>query len=252
MAGIYEKLIRQAAKEALAPLGFFQVGRSRKWVRDGGWYFTAVDFAPSSYNIPGAGLWVFAHYLWDRGPGFPDTDTGACDLGGRLEHTEEYTGDDEAFQAKMREFAAQAAEKVALYAPMRDLARARAFLDHPPKGTWKIPYWDCWDHAMYCYLMGDPVQGDAFLERAQAHERDVFGGLSRKEYLWRYAKVTPEQADELIRSTLESPEYLFGQQLLALPPEEKQPFVLAGIARKRQCLRGKVSWRKLGVDPVYG
>ena len=58
MADEHKKIVRQAAKEQLEPLGFFQVGQTRRWVRDDGWYFTVVDFGPTT-NIRCAALHVY-------------------------------------------------------------------------------------------------------------------------------------------------------------------------------------------------
>jgi hypothetical protein len=59
----HQRLIREAAKRHLAPLGLRQRGRSRCWIDDHGWWLITVEFQPSSWS-KGSYLNVGAMWLW--------------------------------------------------------------------------------------------------------------------------------------------------------------------------------------------
>lgn len=63
MTGPHDRMIAQAAKEALRPLGFHRKGRSRTWIRDQGWWLAVVEFTPSAWTR-GSSLTIAAHWLW--------------------------------------------------------------------------------------------------------------------------------------------------------------------------------------------
>jgi hypothetical protein len=103
MPGPHDRLIADAAKAVLRPLGFQRKGRSRLWFADHSWWLAVVEFQPSSWS-KGSYLNVAAHWLW--------TDIGAIslDFGGRLEGFEEYRSDEQ-FAAAAARLAASAAEE---------------------------------------------------------------------------------------------------------------------------------------------
>jgi hypothetical protein len=59
----HSKIIAQVAKETLAPLGIFQMGRSRTWIDDRGWWIVVIEFQPSGFS-KGSYLNVGAMWLW--------------------------------------------------------------------------------------------------------------------------------------------------------------------------------------------
>jgi len=61
----HSKIIARAAKETLAPLGIFQLGRSRTWIDDRGWWIVVVEFQPSGFG-KGSYLNVGAMWLWQE------------------------------------------------------------------------------------------------------------------------------------------------------------------------------------------
>lgn len=79
----HDKIIADAAKAALRPLGFLRKGQSRLWFLDHSWWLAVVEFQPSSWS-KGSYLNVAAHWLWT------DIGTISLDFGGRLEGFEEY------------------------------------------------------------------------------------------------------------------------------------------------------------------
>ena len=59
----HNAILKAAAQAALTPLGLRQVGRSRSWRDDRGWYLINVEFQPSS-GAKGSYLNVGAMWLW--------------------------------------------------------------------------------------------------------------------------------------------------------------------------------------------
>lgn len=59
----HTKLLLAAAREVLRPLGLVQMGRSRMWLDDRGWWAGVVSFSPSSF-ARGSYLNVGVHWLW--------------------------------------------------------------------------------------------------------------------------------------------------------------------------------------------
>jgi len=47
---VHSKIIADAAKRNLAPIGLTRKGRSRVWLDDRGWYVTVVEFQPSGFS----------------------------------------------------------------------------------------------------------------------------------------------------------------------------------------------------------
>jgi len=76
---IHTKLLNQAGKRILKPLGIYQKGVSRTWLDDLGWRLTVIEFQPSAWSR-GSYLNVGAMWLW-----YP-TDYFSFDLGCRLEN----------------------------------------------------------------------------------------------------------------------------------------------------------------------
>lgn len=61
---IQSKIIKQVCKEVLIPLGVFQKGTSRLYIDDNGYFFTIIEFQPSSWN-KGTYLNIGLTFLWD-------------------------------------------------------------------------------------------------------------------------------------------------------------------------------------------
>lgn len=88
MPGTHDRIIADAAKVALGPLGFKRKGRSRTWLADHGWWLTIVEFQPSSWS-KGSYLNVAAHWLWS------EIGSLSFDFGGRIIEHIEYVTDDQ-------------------------------------------------------------------------------------------------------------------------------------------------------------
>ncbi len=104
MPGSHDRIIADAAKAALGPLGFRRKGRSRTWLADHDWWLTVVEFQPSGWS-KGSYLNVASHWLWSG------TGTLSFDFGGRIAEHVEYLTD-----AQFAPSAAQLAESAAVEA----------------------------------------------------------------------------------------------------------------------------------------
>ena len=74
----HSRLLTEAARRHLRPLGVTQKARSRTWLDDRGWFVANVEFQPSGWS-KGSYLNVGAHFLWTWN-GFL-----SFDLGSRIE-----------------------------------------------------------------------------------------------------------------------------------------------------------------------
>jgi len=91
----HDKIIADAAKSKLGPLGFQRKGRSRLWFADHGWWLTIIEFQPSALS-KGSYLNVAAQWLW------AETDTFGFDFGGRLAEFVEYQSNEQFARAADR------------------------------------------------------------------------------------------------------------------------------------------------------
>lgn len=60
---IHSKIIKQVCKEILIPIGVFQKGTSRIYLDDNDYFFTVIEFQPSSWDR-GTYLNIGITFLW--------------------------------------------------------------------------------------------------------------------------------------------------------------------------------------------
>ena len=108
MPATHDKIIANAAKAALGPLGFKRKGRSRTWLADHSWWLTVVEFQPSAWS-KGSYLNVAAHWLWSNKGHI------SFDFGGRIAGHVQYVTDSQFTAAayQLAENAANEAERLA-------------------------------------------------------------------------------------------------------------------------------------------
>lgn len=132
MAGSHDKLIADAAKQALAPLGFHRRGRSRVWLADHGWWLAVVEFQPSGW-ARGSYVNVAAHWLWNA-KGYVTHDLGACPNGSRSEAFVKYTSDEQ-FEPEANRLAYSAAHEAGqLRSKCRSIDAVAAMLREKEEG----------------------------------------------------------------------------------------------------------------------
>lgn len=126
MSNPHDKLLANAAKETLRPLGFLRKGRSRIWIRDHGWWLTVVEFQPSGW-AKGSFLNVAAHWLWTA-QGYLSFDYGGRDHGSRVEPFVEYVSDGQFGPEATRLARSAAREADLLYQTFNSIAAAATVL----------------------------------------------------------------------------------------------------------------------------
>jgi hypothetical protein len=99
----HSKIIAQAAKDTLSPLGVFQKGRSRTWIDDRGWWIVVIEFQRSSWRR-GSYLNVGAMWLWH------EKDYLSFDVGSRIARFVTYS-DERQFTPEAVKLAALAREE---------------------------------------------------------------------------------------------------------------------------------------------
>ncbi len=88
MQPAHSRILTEASRNRLAPLGLVRKGRSRTWLDDRGWFVTVVEFQPSGWS-KGTHLNVGAHFLWKLSGHL------SFDLGHRVEGFTPYESDDQ-------------------------------------------------------------------------------------------------------------------------------------------------------------
>lgn len=140
MSGAHDKLIANAAKTALQPLGLRRKAQSRLWIGDRGWWLAVVEFQPSGFE-KGSYLNVAAHWLWSA-KGYISFDLGCgADGGIRVADFEAYDPEEPFNDAATRLATAAAAGVHVLAAQLQsitataDLLLAREAAS-PVRGSW--------------------------------------------------------------------------------------------------------------------
>lgn len=120
----HSRLITEAAREVLRPIGLSQKGRSRTWLDDHGWWVAVVEFQPSRWER-GSYLNVGVTWLWHP---FEHDPHLSFDAGSRVEGLVAYESEEQ-FAAEARRLAERAAEQVrALRAQFPDVGAAARYL----------------------------------------------------------------------------------------------------------------------------
>ncbi|MFX1398250.1 MAG: hypothetical protein ACFFAS_14550 [Promethearchaeota archaeon] len=125
----HQKIILDLSRTHLRPIGLVQLGRSRTWLDDHGWWTTVVEFQPSSFRkgtYLNAGVnfhWYPQHFL-------------SYDLSYRAPGFVEYDNDNQ-FEKGVRKYVDIALEKIEYYRKgLSDLKSASSFILKRTKGSW--------------------------------------------------------------------------------------------------------------------
>jgi hypothetical protein len=147
MPGTHDRIIANAAKEALGPLGFKRKGRSRTWFADSGWWLVVVEFQPSSWS-KGSYLNVAAHWLWS------ETGSLSFDFGGRIAEHVEYVTEDQ-FTLAIEQLSQRAALESRRLADLFDsLTNAAEVLLEAGKQRNLHPGWSDYNAGVAAALIG--------------------------------------------------------------------------------------------------
>lgn len=143
----HNKIIRNAAKDVLTPIGVFQKGQSRIWIDDNGWFLTVIEFQPSGW-AKGAYLNIGIHFLWTR----KDDTSFDYSFGhdARVHNHIEFTGDEAEFYSQLVKLSRIAEEQVKQYRKLADPQRAKKQLLH--RKFFNEELWGSWHKSMLCFF----------------------------------------------------------------------------------------------------
>jgi hypothetical protein len=161
-APILSKLLNEAARDVLKPLGLFQKGRSRIWLDDRCWWLGVVEFQPSGWT-QGSYLNVGCMWLWNV------QDHISFDEGFRVSPFSRFN-DEKQFRSAAEQLAQHAAQEVNRYRNLfPDLAAvANYFHRHPPDG-----FWPSFNGAVVCALAGQQDHAQRFFRSVVEPENDA-------------------------------------------------------------------------------
>jgi hypothetical protein len=111
VAPVHSKILNDAARRILRPMGLTQKGRSRTWMDDHGWWICIVEFQPSGWS-KGSYLNAGCSWLWHV------RDYASFDEGYRVETFVEFQ-DEEQFASAADRLARRAAEERSDLSPLR-------------------------------------------------------------------------------------------------------------------------------------
>ena len=121
----HNKIIKTTVKEFLEPENLFQIGSSRSWVDDNGYYFIIVEFATNGYS-KGASLNAGVSFLWESTESLNKmlSYNYGCDVSTGVGYVE-YKNDDEAFQIVIEKLAKSALKEIDEYRKFSDMEYAK-------------------------------------------------------------------------------------------------------------------------------
>lgn len=224
------KIINAAAKKVLAPYGLFRQGTSRTWLDDNGYFITFVVFDSSKWS-KGSFLGVGIDFLWEKSENL--NAVFSYSYGEREKEFCEYNGNDDEFQIKMEEFAQLGLQKVVEYRKFKDMDYAKKCLEQNVLNTPKNRrFWEVYDLAMICFLMGDFENGVKIFEtyldilKGSFYVGDVYIEWHENFYNHCIHHIKP---------------YLTSKETV-------QKMVLDMIKRRRDFFTGKPSFQKMNKD----
>ena len=123
---IHSKIIKQLCKEILIPLGVFQKGTSRVYLDDNDYFFTVIEFQPSSWSR-GTYLNIGITFLWEDnqsdviGFGF------SRQIAGRYGKFVSYENETQ-FRNEVTKLVNIAKEEILFYRKLRDIKYAKDWM----------------------------------------------------------------------------------------------------------------------------
>ena len=180
------RLLTQAAREILRPLGLRQKGRSRTWLDDHGWWIGVVEFQPSAW-ANGSYLNVGVTWLWHLYHP-PEEVYLYFSLSDRIHGFIEYGPRSQFWPEAQRLAALAASQVVALRERLPDLGAAATVLTNEAR---QIDGWATWEAAVALGLVGD-------VEGAQRHLAAVVACEDEAEW-WQPVKRQAAAWAQLLR-----------------------------------------------------
>lgn len=202
MALDHNRLIRDAARRHLAPLGIMQRGRSRTWIDDRGWWLITVEFQPSDSGR-GTYLNVGGSWLW-----YPK-DSNSFDLGYRVEGFRDLRGVDASQTCD--ELAQRAADEVrAFRMRIPDVEAAARELESAI-----LPGWPNYHAAVAAALMGRIDQAHRRFEALEVENPTDVAWVQELRKRASFLKCLLQRPDAFLREITDSIQYT--RRALRLP-----------------------------------
>ena len=168
----HNKIIKTTAKKFLEPEGLFQIGSSKTWLDDCGYYAIIVNFESGHYT-KSASLAAGVTFLWESTKRLSETLTYNIDS--HATGFVEYKNDDAAFQTGIERLARKALELVHEYRRFSDMDYAKSYLQQEID---KLPehrqFWEWYHLAMLCFLKDDYEEGIAAFDHYLKRLKDSF------------------------------------------------------------------------------
>lgn len=208
---IHSKIIKEVCKEILLPLGAFQKGTSRTYLDDNDYYFTVVEFQPSSWNR-GTYLNIGLTFLWN--------DYEYLSFGFSRQIAARYGSfvmyeNDEQFRKEVSVLANIAKEEILFYRKLKDKIFAK---------DWMLNYGtkekNSFDKSMICILNDD-------VSLAKEYYR-MYMETSDYKYRKEKGSFIPYSLEQLDKE-----------------------FIISNIKRKRMFWHSKPSMKKMPVSSEY-
>lgn len=168
----HDKIIRDVAREILGNEGLFQVGQSRSWLDDQGFFMGHIEFQPSGYD-KGSYLNTGVCFLWSE-PKAADFNVDSFEYGDRAflsgigEFAEYRKGKEESFRQKVMKQAEFAKEQIFEYRNFRDFEYAERVIKNADSS-----YYDQYHLAMLNFFFNNYEEGRnhfiAFIEELECN-----------------------------------------------------------------------------------
>ena len=229
----HNKIIKTTVKEFLKPENLFQIGSSRSWIDDKGYYFIIVEFATNGYS-KGTSLNAGVSFLWESTESLNEmlSYNYGCDVSTGAGYVE-YKNDDEAFQIGIEKLAKRALEEVDEYRKFSDMDYAKSCLQEQVN---KLPehrrFWELYHLAMLCFMKGDFEEGKEVFEHYLQRLKDSFYS---GDYYIGWHEQFYNYCSENIQCQLSS-------------KESAQQMVVDMINRRRKSFSEKASYKKLSKE----
>lgn len=149
----HNRIIGEAAKASLAPIGCKQKGRSRTWIDDHLWWIIVVEFQPSAWG-KGSYLNVGAMWLWNA-KGYYSFDDG-----GRIEPFQQFAEEIQFSEAATKLGESAAAAVLALREKFRSVDEVAKQLAEKQKKS----IWDHFHSAMAALVTGNTLYAQSEFE----------------------------------------------------------------------------------------
>ena len=120
----HNQIIKKLCKDILLPLGVFQKGTSRIYIDDNGYFFTVIEFQPSSY-AKGTYLNVALHFLWNEREYISFDFPLGAEI--RIRNFIEYQNDEQ-FTREVAKYVQEAAKLVRFYRKLQDITTAKSYI----------------------------------------------------------------------------------------------------------------------------